>query len=194
MKKANAQITEIQRRRDSLTRAIARGRSSKWTLRLWSQFIRCRDKYCCINCSSPDRVQAHHVVRKSLYPWGAFETGNGISLCANCHKKIHAEFNGRPDISLPIGAEQGDDQDEWAYLFGLLHDDASTRGLPADEFYFIGNHMLMFFIRCQGYEELLELVEEGAITRIRCAHEIWRSMPETFYTNLASELFQLNSA
>lgn len=83
-------------------------------------------------------------------------------------------------------------QDEWAYLFGLLHDDARARELPEDEFHYIGDHMLMFFVRCQGYEELLELVAEGAMTRIRCAYEIWRPMPEAFYPNLFSELVLAN--
>lgn len=189
---ADAAIADIRKHRDSLVRAIARGRSDKWVLRLWSRFIRRRDGGCCINCRSPKRVQAHHVVRKALYPWGAFETGNGISLCWDCHRKIHAQFNARPDFTLPIGAEEGDDQDEWAYLFGLLHEDACTRGLPEDEFYYIGDHMLMFFVRCQGYEELLELVAEGTMTRIRCAHEIWRTMPEAFYTNFVSELVLAN--
>ena len=58
----------------------------------------------------------------------AFETGNGITLCRECHGRVHAEFNGRPDLNLPLGAEQGDDQGEWAFLFGLLRNDAIRRG------------------------------------------------------------------
>lgn len=185
-------LAEIRKHREALARAIERGASGRWTLRLWSKFIRCRDAGRCVNCGSVDRVQAHHVIRKVLYPWGAFETGNGISLCCGCHRQIHAQFNGRPDFALPIGAEEGDDQDEWAYLFGLLHDDARARGLPEDEFYYVGDHMLKFFVRCQGYEKLLDMVAEGAITRIRCAHEIWRFMPEVFYTTFASELIRTN--
>jgi hypothetical protein len=101
-------------------------------------------------------------------------------------------FNGRPDLSLPLGAEQGDDQDEWAFLFGLLVDDAIRRDLPQDEFYYIGDHILEFSHACQGYEELRETVVRGDISRIRFAHEIWRTMPEGFYSGFVSELIRLN--
>ena len=185
-------IAELRKHREALERAVARGSSGKWALRLWSKFIRCRDGGGCINCGSLKRVQAHHIVRKTLYPWGALETGNGISLCGDCHRKIHAQFNGRPDLALPLGAEQGDDQDEWSYLFGLLHDDARNRGIPEDEFYYFGDHMLRFFVKCQGYEAMLALVMSGRISRIRFAHEIWRSMPQQLYTNFITQLVQLN--
>lgn len=123
-----------------------------------------------------------------LYPWGAFEPGNGISLCRQCHRKVHEAFNRRPDLSVPFGAESGDDQDEWAFLFGILHDDAVGRGLEPDEFYFIGDHMLGFFVKAQGYADLYASVESGELSRLRFAHEIWRLMPEEFYVDLGSTL------
>lgn len=172
--------------------AIEKGRTRKWILRLWSQFIRARDLYRCVCCNSSERIQAHHVIRKTLYPLGAFETGNGVTLCHECHCRVHAEFNGRPDLSLPLGAEQGDDQDEWAFLFGLLRDDAVQRGLDEDEFYHLGDHILEFSMRCQGYEELYEIAMRGEVSRIRFAHEIWRLMPQAWYTNFVSELVRLN--
>ena len=183
---------EIYRRLGALNRAIECDRSKKWQLSLWSKFVRFRDGGCCVNCGSDQRVQAHHIVRKVLYPQGALETGNGISLCWPCHKQIHAEFNRRPNLSLPLGAEQGDDQDEWSYLFGLLKVDAQKRKLPEDEFYYLNDHMLNFFVRVQGYEQLLELVVDGSLSRISFAHEIWRNMPESFYSNFVSELVRLN--
>jgi hypothetical protein len=192
MQGSKVPIAEIRKQRDALARGRERGVSEKWALRLWSKFIRCRDGGACVSCGNLERVQAHHIVRKVLYPWGALETGNGISLCWGCHRKIHAQFNRRPDLGLPLGAEQGDDQDEWAYLFGLLLDDARSRGLPQDEFYYLGDQMLHLFVRFQGYKELLDAVAKGAMTRIRFAHEIWRPMPEAFYTNFASELLRLN--
>jgi len=64
---------------------------------------------------------------------------------------VHAEFNRRPDLSVPLDAEKGDDQDEWAYLFGRLLDDAKNRGLDQDEFYFIDDHMLRFFVKVQRH-------------------------------------------
>lgn len=185
-------LEEIRKRKIALMGAIEKGRTHKWILRLWSQFIRARDLYRCVCCDSSERIQAHHVIRKTLYPLGAFETGNGVTLCHECHCRVHAEFNGRPDLSLPLGAEQGDDQDEWAFLFGLLRDDAVRRGLDEDEFYHLGDHVLEFSMRYQGYEDLYEMAMRGEMSRIRFAHEIWRPMPQAWYTNLVSELVRLN--
>jgi hypothetical protein len=182
----------IRKHKLALTLAIERNRSSLWCLRLWSRFIKARDAYRCLCCGSVKDIQAHHVIRKTLYPWGAFELGNGITLCRECHDRVHAEFNRRPDLTLPLGAEQGDDQDEWAFLFGLLLEDARGRCVEQDEFYFLGDHMLRFFVRCQGYEELYEIAARGEMSRIRFAHEIWRWMPEVWYSNFVSEIVRLN--
>lgn len=73
-------------------------------------------------------------------------------------------------------------------MFGILLDDAVDRGLDPDEFYFIGDHMLRFFVKAQGYADLYASVESGELSRLRFAHEIWRCMPEEFYVNLASGL------
>jgi len=187
----NIDLGVIRKNNFALKKAIEKGCSTKWVARLWSRYVKTRDSYRCLCCESNDRIEAHHVIRKTLYPSGCFETGNGITLCSECHRKVHAEFNGRPDLSLPLGAEQGDDQDEWAFLFGLLYDDATRRGLDEDEFYFLGDHVLDFSVCCQGYEEFRELVLRGEMSRLRFAHEIWRLMPKPWYTNLISTL--LNS-
>jgi hypothetical protein len=176
----------------ALIAAIERNRSGKWVLRLWSRFIKTRDAHRCLCCDSTEKIQAHHIVRKTLYPWGALELGNGVTLCHECHGRVHAQFNGRPDLTLPIGAEQGDNQDEWAFLFGLLLDDARARDLDEDGFYYLGDHMLKFFVKCQGYEDMYKLVMRKEMSRIRFAHEIWRSMPEAWYANFVSELVRLN--
>lgn len=160
-------LAATRARKHALATAIERKCSGKWLLRLWSRFIKTRDAFRCLCCESPERIQAHHVIRKTLYPWGALELGNGVTLCPECHRRVHAEFNGRPDLSLPLGAEQGDDQDEWAFLFGLLLDDAVRRGLPEDEFYYLGDHIIEFSMACQGYEDLRESVRQGEMSRIR---------------------------
>ncbi|EKE76029.1 HNH nuclease [Oceanibaculum indicum P24] len=182
----------IKERKQALERAILRRRSRKWLLQLWSRFIKTRDAFRCLSCDSPDGIQAHHIIRKTLYPQAALELGNGITLCSECHNRVHEKFNGRPDLSLPLGAEQGDDQDEWSYLFGLLLDDAKKRGIPEDDFYHLSDEVLGFSVSFQGYHELFDLVNEGKISRIQFAHEIWRSMPETFYEYFISELVRLN--
>lgn len=175
-----------------LSTALERDRSPQWCFRLWSKFIKARDSNRCVCCESTSSLQAHHIVRKSLYPWGVFELGNGITLCLECHQQVHAQFNGRPSLNQPIGAEGGDDQDEWAFLYGLLLSDATERCLDQDEFYFIGDHMVQFFLRCQGYEELYRSLMEGECSRLRYAHEVWRVMPESWYTDYVSKIIQLN--
>jgi hypothetical protein len=180
--------SEIARRRAALERAIARGCSAGWLLRLWSRFVKVRDGGRCLNCEQEDGIQAHHVMRRTLVPFAALELGNGISLCRPCHRLVHARFNRRPDAALPMGAAQGDDQDEWSFLFGMLMDDATKRGLAHDTLYFLSDELLLFSLAYQGYEPLLEAVADGELSRLRFMHEVWRAMPEHFYVDLASEL------
>ncbi len=135
-------MESIRQKKIALQRAIDRERSVKWILCLWSRFIKARDLGRCVCCLSTQGIQAHHIIRKSLYPWSAFDTGNGITLCSECHQRVHADFNGRPNLAGPLNAEGGDDQDEWAFLFGLLRDDATSRSLNEDDFYFLNDHIL----------------------------------------------------
>ncbi|AOR68304.1 endonuclease [Burkholderia stabilis] len=183
-------LDELRRFRRKLEMAVDARRSTAWCLRLWSRFVKARDLSRCVCCSSTRGIQAHHIVRRTLYPWGSFASGNGITLCRECHNRVHAESNGRADLTQPLGA--GDDQDEWAFLFGLLMDDATQRGLDHDEFYFLDDHMLKFFVNVQGYDELYAMVMRGDISRVRYAHEIWRNMPKVWYTDFVSQLIQAN--
>lgn len=189
-KVTNADLTKVRQRKLALDVAVAKQCSAKWILRQWSRFIKERDSYHCVCCDSEQSLQAHHIVRKTLYPWGAAEAGNGITLCRECHGRVHEKSNGRADLSVPLG--EADDQDEWAFLFGLLLDDAGRRGLDQDEFYFLEDHMLKFFVNVQGYEDLHGMVMRGEISRIRFAHEIWRVMPEAWYSNFVAEAIRLN--
>ena len=186
------ELSTILSYRNRLLAARNRGCSARWVLRLWSQFIKARDGHRCLCCDGTSRLQAHHIVRKALYPQGVIELGNGITLCNKCHGRAHREFNGRPALTEPINARGGDDQDEWAFLFGLLHDDATQRKLDPDTFYFIDNHMLEFFVRLQGYEDLYTSVLRGELSRIRFAHEAMRGMPQVWYTNYVREILQNN--
>lgn len=185
-------LSRIRAAKSALNSALAKGRSRKWLFRLWSSFIRARDAFRCVCCEATGPLQAHHIIRKTLNPYCSFDLGNGITLCSVCHGRVHAEFNGRPDLTLPLGAEQGDDQDEWAFLFGLLRDDAIRRNLPEDELYFVNDATLKFSLDFQGYQSLYNLVMKGEISRVRYMHEVWRSMPEDFYDNCVSELIRLN--
>lgn len=190
MSNVTSDLSNIRSRKLALSVAVENQCSAKWILRQWSRFIKERDSYRCVSCESREGIQAHHVVRKTLYPWGAVETGNGITLCRTCHRRVHEASNGRGDLSVPLG--EADDQDEWAFLFGLLLDDAKRRDIDQDEFYFLADHMLTFFVNVQGYKHLHEMVMRGEISRIRFAHEIWRAMPEVWYTKFVAEVVRLN--
>ncbi|WP_373387589.1 HNH endonuclease [Pseudomonas alcaligenes] len=161
-----------------LSQALVRGRSERWCIRLWSRYIKARDRHQCVRCQSKERIQAHHIFRRSLYPWGWYQPGNGITLCHECHWMYHEGFNGRPDLNQPIDAQGGDNLDDVAYSFWLLLEDARDQGLSEDEFYFFEDHMLFFFVRVQGYEFFLDAVAQGQITRLRMAYEIWRRSGE----------------
>lgn len=182
-------VDAIRRRKCALENAIERGRSVRWQLRLWSRLVKARDGGRCVNCEATTGIQAHHIIRKIRLPAGALDPGNGITLCRDCHRWIHARYNRKPDLTKPMSAAQGDDQDEWAFLFGRLVEDAGANGLAEDEFYYVSDETLHFSAAYQGYEDLLEAVHEGTMSRVRVIHEIWRWMPQQFYTDLAEEIF-----
>ena len=186
----DACLMKIRQRKLALSTAVENQRSAQWILRLWGRFIKERDAYRCVCCESTTSIQAHHIVRKTLYPWGAAETGNGITLCQECHGRVHEKANGRGDLSVPLG--EADDQDEWAFLFGLLVDDAKKRNIDQDEFYHLADHMLKFFVKIQGYEDLYRTVMRGEISRVRFSHEICRVMPEVWYRSVVSEIILRN--
>lgn len=188
----NNALHQLRQARRKIDFAISHGRSERWILTLWSRFIRLRDARRCVMCGSTRGTQAHHIWRKVTYPKGRFELGNGITLCTECHAEPHAKFNGQPNLQQPFDAEGGDDQERMAGMWAALMDDADQRGLNHDEFYFIGDQMLQFFIGVQGYEHLYWAVQRREISRLQMAREIWRDMPEVFYENFFSELIRLN--
>lgn len=161
-----------------LTSALQKGRSGRWCLRLWSRYIKTRDRHQCVRCQSTDRIQAHHIFRRSLYPYGWYQPGNGVTLCHECHGLNHSLFNGSPDLNQPIDAQGGDNLDDAAYFFWLLLEDAKDQGLNEDEFYFFEDHMLIFFVEIQGYAFFLDAVAKGQLSRLRMAYEIWRRSAE----------------
>ncbi|HCF3155263.1 TPA: HNH endonuclease [Pseudomonas aeruginosa] len=181
-------IESLEAARAALMQAVASQRSERWCLTLWGRFIRMRDGYRCVHCESRQKIQAHHIFRRTTFPDGKYELGNGITLCNECHRSLHAQFNGRSLKDEPLNARGGDDQDEMAYLYGRLEVDADDRGLDKEHFYFISDRMLEYFVEMQGYEPLLQDVQVGAISRIHFAHAIWWSMPERFYETVYGQI------
>jgi hypothetical protein len=151
-KSSSDNVRKIEKRLDRLHAALAKDRSKKYCIHLWSKFIKERDDYRCINCKSKINISAHHICRKSFLGNAQFQTGNGITLCSKCHKLIHRGFNRRPDLSLPVDAQNGEKLSCMGRLYSILTDDAVNRGLIREDFYFLTNELLEFYKRMQGLE------------------------------------------
>lgn len=168
-----ATIEEIEAAHLRLFSAVMRERSDRYCMRLWSEFIRIRDGRRCVACHSPKRLSAHHVVRKSFFPQARLQRGNGITLCATCHREPHEAFNRRPDMKQPMDSQGGDDNDLITHHFGLLLTDATERGLLREDFYFLHDRVLETFKKLQGLEP--DLAFPG--TPLEQAYLIWRQTP-----------------
>lgn len=57
----------------------------------WRAAVFERDGYTCRCCNRVGHeLTAHHIKPFSKYPWLRFEVFNGITLCDDCHKEVHA--------------------------------------------------------------------------------------------------------
>jgi hypothetical protein len=142
---------EIMAKLAKLHDAVASGITRSRCLRRWSEFIRERDGHRCVDCHSRERLSAHHICRKTFFAKSQFETGNGITLCRDCHREAHRGFNGRPDLSLPVDAQGGEKLAFMERLYSILLDDAVERGMMCDDFYFLSGEVLDAFKRMQGH-------------------------------------------
>lgn len=129
-------IDELRLLNSKLADVTRKECSEKWCLRVWSKFIKLRDEYKCLICNGTEQPQAHHIFRKATYPKGYLATGNGITLCRNCHNKVHKHDNRRPDNSEPLDAKGGDNQDEIAHFYFMLYQRSKAKELPQNEFYY----------------------------------------------------------
>ena len=60
----------------------------QYALSAWSKVIRDRDTVCVI-CGSTDRLNAHHLIHRSIEPKLSFNINNGILLCQLHHYEVH---------------------------------------------------------------------------------------------------------
>jgi len=67
---------------------------------IWRHRVYKRDKHTCQMCGRTDRVlNAHHIKMKYYHPELLYRTSNGITLCKNCHFKIHKNKTDKKYIS-----------------------------------------------------------------------------------------------
>ncbi len=166
-----------------LENALHKERSRRYCLGLWSEFIRARDANRCVDCHSTNGLSAHHIRRKSLVSQGQFLTGNGITLCRDCHKEAHKGFNGRPDLSMPVDAQGGEKLASMERLFSILVDDALERGLLREEFYFLSDELLGTLKKIQGFHPDTFFpgarIEQAYLILAECEPDLRRAVAES---------------
>lgn len=176
---------EVEASWQRLAKALSRGRTLRHCLRLWSRFVRTRDLFRCVLCGVTNGVIAHHIVRRSFYPAAQVQPGNGITLCRTCHREPHSSFNGRPNLNLPMDAEGGEQIELMVSLFVALRDDARSRDILNDRYYFLHPVMLNTFKRLQGFPES----KFFAGTPLEQACQIWMAPPQQLVAALVRANF-----
>lgn len=65
------------------------------TLNAWAKKVKERDGYQCRECGSRENLHAHHLLPKAEYPDFQYDIENGVTLCLECHEKIHSWMKGK---------------------------------------------------------------------------------------------------
>lgn len=55
----------------------------------WRSAVYERDGYKCQECGATDSLNAHHIKAWATHPELRFDIDNGVTLCFDCHAKIH---------------------------------------------------------------------------------------------------------
>jgi 5-methylcytosine-specific restriction endonuclease McrA len=61
---------------------------------VWRKTVLARS-HCCEWCYAKPPLQAHHLLRYSLFPELRFDPKNGVALCKSCHHRAHKPTIGR---------------------------------------------------------------------------------------------------
>ena len=168
----NKHIPELDAALNRLDDSIVLDLKDTTKHRRWSHFIRSRDRFRCLICTSGEKVEAHHIIRKSLIPSARGQPGNGITLCNKCHREAHRGFNGRPDLQQPIDAEDGEKLNIAGELLGVLA--RASRTYPSRPIYYHwAPRILANFAEIQGFPRGAQIPG----TPIEQAHLIWDRAP-----------------
>jgi hypothetical protein len=165
-------IAMLETKLAKLSVAVSTKRSEPYCLKLWSDFVRSRDERC-LACGSKKLLSAHHVFRKSVVRAMRFATGNGITLCGSCHEEPHDVFNRKANLQLPMDAEGGENLELVLAFLHYLVEDARSRGLLRDDFYYFSDQDLIVLKKLQSVDP--ELQFPGS--RLEQACLIWDQTP-----------------
>lgn len=93
--KSLKQLSEKRKGKDNpawkngITPELLKLRSS-YNHRRWAKLVKTRDKFICQKCGSNKNIVAHHIKSFINNPELRSDINNGITLCFDCHWKIHS--------------------------------------------------------------------------------------------------------
>lgn len=58
-------------------------------VKVWSENVKKRDNYTCVECGSEDNIESHHIIEFSSNENLKYDINNGITLCSFCHSEKH---------------------------------------------------------------------------------------------------------
>jgi hypothetical protein len=63
----------------------------------WRASVLERDGYACTKCGAfyPTELHAHHIIKWSVSVENRYKVGNGLTLCRDCHMKLHGLYSGQ---------------------------------------------------------------------------------------------------
>jgi rRNA maturation protein Nop10 len=59
----------------------------------WRKQVLERDGHKCTKCGSEENLHAHHIKPFAKYEKQRFKLSNGLTLCKDCHTKVHSKKN-----------------------------------------------------------------------------------------------------
>ena len=68
---------------------------NRYRAKMWVKAVKDRDGWTCVECKSPNRLHAHHIIRWKDRPELRYEISNGVTLCHDCHLLAHGWTNFR---------------------------------------------------------------------------------------------------
>lgn len=61
--------------------------------KIWRKSVFKKDSYICQGCgyAKGNIIEAHHILRRVDFPHLTLAINNGITLCENCHRRVHSK-------------------------------------------------------------------------------------------------------
>lgn len=86
-KKNNPELYKASQKKAMKKLNVANREITSYSLNAWAEQV--KDGKGCEVCGSTERVEAHHIFPKSIFPEKALQVDNGVALCYYHHKEHH---------------------------------------------------------------------------------------------------------